>query len=79
MFKQNRMILKNSQGRPNKPESDRGAEFYNSTFQIILKVNTIHHSSRCTEEGPSISERVTRTLRNLLKKNQSFKQEMVLG
>ena len=37
-------------------------------FQILLKVKKIHHSSKFTEKGPSIVERVIRTIRNLLKK-----------
>ena len=49
-------------------ESDSGAEFYNSIFQNFLRSKSIHHYSRFTDKGPSIAERVIRTLRNLLKK-----------
>ena len=49
-------------------ESDRAAEFYNSIFQNILKSKNIHHYSRFRDKGPSIAERIIRTIRNLLKK-----------
>ena len=61
-------ILTTSKRKPLKIESDRGTEFYNSIFQNILKLKKIHHYSRFTDKGPSIAERVIRTVRNLLKK-----------
>ena len=61
-------ILTNSKRKPLKIESDRGTEFYNSIFQNLLKSKNIHHYSRYTDKGPSIAERVIRTVRNLLKK-----------
>ena len=61
-------ILTTSKRKPNKLESDRGSEFYNSVFQNFLKSKNIHHYSRYTDKGPSIAERVIRTVRNLLKK-----------
>ena len=61
-------ILIKSQRKPLKIESDRGTEFYNSIFQNLLKSENIHHYSRYTDKGPSIAERVIRTVRNLLKK-----------
>ena len=61
-------ILTKSKRKPIKLESDRGAEFYNSTFQNFLKSKNIQHYSRFTDKGPSIAERVIRTVRNLLKK-----------
>ena len=33
-----------------------------------MKAKSIHHYSRYTDKGPSVAERVIRTLRNLLKK-----------
>ena len=33
-----------------------------------MKVKNIHHYSRFTDKGPSLAERVIRTIRNLLKK-----------
>ena len=61
-------ILTKSKRKPLKIESDRGTEFYNSIFQNLLKSENIHHYSRYTDKGPSIAERVIRTIRNLLKK-----------
>ena len=61
-------ILTTSKRRPIKIESDRGAEFYNSIFQNILKGKTIHQYSRFPDKVSSIAERVIRTIRNLLKK-----------
>ena len=61
-------ILTPSKRKPLKLESDRGIEFYNSIFQNLLKSKIIHHYSRYTDKGPSIAERVIRTVRNLLKK-----------
>ena len=61
-------ILNKSKQKPLKIESDRGTEFYNNIFQNFLKIKNIHHYSRFTDKGPSIAERVIRTIRNLLKK-----------
>ena len=60
--------LATSKRKPLKIESDRGSEFYNSVFQNFLKIKNIQHYSRFTDKGPSIAERVIRTIRNLLKK-----------
>ena len=59
--------LTTSKRSPLKIESDRGSEFDNIIFQNFLKKN-IHHYSRFTDKGPSIDERVIRTVRILLKK-----------
>ena len=61
-------ILTTSKRKSFKLESDRGAVFYNITFQNFLKNKNIHLYSRFTDKGPSIAERVIRTLGNLLKK-----------
>ena len=61
-------ILTTSKRKPLKIESGGGTEFYNSLFQTFLKNKKIHHYSRFTDKGPSIAERVIRTIRNLLKK-----------
>ena len=61
-------ILTTSKRKLLKIESDRGTEFYNSIFQNFLKLKNIHHYSRFTDKGPSIAERVFRTIRSLLKK-----------
>ena len=61
-------ILTISKRKPLKIESDRRTVFYNSFFQNFLKLKNIHHYSRFTDKGPSIDERVIRTIRNLLKR-----------
>ena len=61
-------VLTKAKRLPLKQESDRGAEFYNSIFQIFLKTEKIYHYSRFTDKGPSIVDRVIRTIRNLFRK-----------
>ena len=61
-------ILTTSKRKPLKIEPDRGTEIYKSIFQNFLKSKNINHYSRFTDKGPSIAERVIRTLRSLLKK-----------
>ena len=61
-------MITTSKRKPLKLESYRGTEFYNSIFQNLLKSKNFRHYSRYTDKGPSIAERVIRTLRNLLKK-----------
>ena len=61
-------ILTISKRKPKNLESDRGKEFYNNTFQSLLKINNINHYSRYTDKGPSIVERFNRTIRDMLKK-----------
>ena len=61
-------ILTKSKRKRLKIESDRGTEFYKSIFQNFMKSNNIQHNSRFTDKGPSIAERVIRTIRTLLKK-----------
>ena len=61
-------ILTKSKRKPLKLESDRGSEFYNGIFQNLLRSKNIQHYSRYTDKGPSIPERVIRTVRSLLKK-----------
>ena len=61
-------VLTKSERKPPKIETDRGSEWYNSTFQNFLKVKKTQHNSRFTDKSPSIAERVIRSVRNLLKK-----------
>ena len=61
-------VLTTSKRKPLTIESNRVTEFYNSIFQNFLRSKNIQHYSRYTEKGPSIAERVIRTIRNLLKK-----------
>ena len=58
-------ILTTSKRKPLKIKSDRGSEFYNNIFQKFIKTKNIQHYSRFTDKGPSIAERVVRTMRNL--------------
>ena len=66
-------VLTKSKRSPIRLESDRGAEFYNSIFQIFLKVK--NNYSRFTDKNHSIAERVIRTIRNLFKKAIFRKKE----
>ena len=61
-------IVTTSKRKPLKIESDRGGDIYNSVFQNFFKTKNIQHYSRYTDKGPSIGERVIRTVRDLLKK-----------
>ena len=60
--------LTTSKRSPLKLESDRGGEWYNSTFQNFSRAKNIQHCSRFTDKSPSVCERVIRTVRNLFKK-----------
>ena len=59
-------ILTTSKRKLSKIESDRGAEFYNSNFQTSIKTKNFHRYSRFLDKGPSIAERVIRTVCKLL-------------
>ena len=61
-------ILSKSQRKPLKLEWDRGSEFYKSIFKNLLNSENYLHYSRFTDKGPSIAERIIRTVRNFLKK-----------
>ena len=62
------VIRTKSKRWPIKVRSDRGTEYYNSSFGNFLKAKYIQQNSRFTDKGPSIAERVNRSIRNLLKK-----------
>ena len=64
-------ILTMAKRKPNNLESDRAKDFYNNTFQSLLKINNIDHYSRYTDKGPSIVERFNRTIKDMIK-NQYF-------
>ena len=60
-------ILKRAKGRkPTNLQSDDGKEFYNSTFQTLLKQKDIHHFSTSGDTKASIVERFNRTLKERL-------------
>ena len=61
-------MLTTSKRSPDKLESDRRAEFYNSIFQIFLKSKNIQNYSQFTDKGSSVAEKVIRIIRNFVKK-----------
>ena len=61
-------ILSSSKRKPIKIDFDRGTKLHIFVFQNILKVKNLHHYSRYTVEGPCRSQRLIKTIRNLLKK-----------
>ena len=61
-------LLTTSKRKPLKIESDRGTEFYKKIFHNFIKNKNIHHYSRFTDKGPSIAERMIRTVLSLLRK-----------
>ena len=71
-------ILSSSKQKPVNLESDRGREWYISLFHNFLTVKIIHHHSRFFDKGPSIVERVIRTVRSLLKNQYSKKEELII-
>ena len=73
----NKRVFKNFNNIKTKPlklESDRAAKFYNTVFQNFLKLKIINHYSRFSDKGPSIAERVIRTIGNLIKKTSLRKR-----
>ena len=68
-------ILTTSKRTPLKIESDRGEESYNSVFQNFLRVKVILHYSKFTDKGPSIAERVIKTLRIFFEKTSIFSRK----
>ena len=61
-------IVTTSKRSPIKLESDRGSEWYNNTFQNFIKNKNNQHYSKFTDKGPSIAERVIRTIKKFSKK-----------
>ena len=57
-----------SKRNPNLIESDRGKDFYNSTFQSFLKNINIKHYSKNSSFGAVSAECFNRTIRDLLKR-----------
>lgn len=57
-------ILKKAEGRrPQKLQTDDGKEFYNTTFQELLKKKQIHHFSTRGDTKASVVERFNRTFK----------------
>lgn len=61
-------ILLSSHRNPINLQTDRGTEFYNSTFQTLIKAYNINHYSSFSTKKASIVERLIRTLKNKLYK-----------
>ena len=58
-------ILKRAEGRtPQRLETDDGKEFYNHTFQKLMKDKDIHHFSTTGDTKASVVERFDRTLKS---------------
>ena len=58
-------ILKRSDGRtPRRLQTDDGKEFYNKTFQALMKRKDIRHFSTSGDTKASVIERFNRTLKN---------------
>lgn len=61
-------ILFNSRNNPANLQTDMGTEFYNITFQTLIKKHKINHYSSFSTKKASIVERLIRTLKNKLYK-----------
>lgn len=61
-------ILHNSRNKPVNLQTDKGTEFYNNTFQMLMKKHNINHYSSFSTKKASIVERLIRTLKNQLYK-----------
>ena len=62
------IILKQSNGKPNKIWVDKGSEFYNTYFKKWLRDNDIVMYSTHNEGKPVVAERFIRTLKNKIYK-----------
>ena len=62
------IILKQSNGKPNKIWVDKGSEFYNTYFKKWLRDNDIVMYSTRNEGKPVVAERFIRTLKNKIYK-----------
>lgn len=65
-------ILIDSNRRPVNLQTDMGTEFYNNTFQNLMKTNNINHYSTFSTKKASIVERLIRTIKNKLYKSFSY-------
>lgn len=61
-------ILLNTHRIPNNLQTDMGTEFYNNTFQGLMKTNKINHYSSFSTKKASIVERLIKTIKNKLYK-----------
>ena len=59
-------ILTRAGRTPQKLQTDAGKEFYNRTFQNLMKTNGIHHFSTHGDAKAALAERFNRTLKEKL-------------
>ena len=57
--------------KPNKIWVDQGSEFYNNSFNRILKINSIEMYSTYNEGKSAVAERFIRTLKNKIFKHMT--------
>jgi hypothetical protein len=60
------------QQQPKNLQTDMGKEFFNKTFQLLMKKYNINHYNTYSEKKASIVERVNRTLKNLIWKEFNY-------
>jgi hypothetical protein len=60
------------QQQPKNLQTDLGKEFFNKTFQLLMKKYNINHYNTYSEKKASIVERVNRTLKNLMWKEFNY-------
>lgn len=61
-------ILNKSQRKPVNLQTDSGTEFYNTSFQMLMKKFNINHYSTFSTKKASIVERLIKTIKNKLYK-----------
>ena len=65
-------IFHHAKRTPNNLQTDLGKEFYNKTFQSLMRAHAINHYSTYTHLKASIVERFNRTLKNKMWKMFSY-------
>lgn len=66
-----KIIIDKAAYTPVNLQSDQGKEFYNKTFQALVRQHKINHYSTYSTKKAAIVERVIRTLKNILYKQFS--------
>lgn len=70
-------ILSKLQEKPKNLQTDQGTEFYNSSFNNLMKLYNINHYSTYSTKKASIVERVIRTLKSMMWKHFSLQGKYV--
>jgi len=65
-------IFDDTQRKSKNLQTDDGKEFYNKTFQNLMKINYINHYSTYSILKDSIVERFNRTIKNMMWKEFSY-------